>query len=133
MHQSQRRAMILVVAIGVLALPAYLIVGIVTVPLGLGMLMLMSSSPWILNLYPFLFAGTGNGFTQTHYIDSAIGLPLTVAQWGVIAWLTGIVARGREPHLVPYYAVGIVLAFGVATAAVLSLLGIGLVMQAAHT
>jgi hypothetical protein len=133
MSQSQRRVTILVVSIAVLALPAYAIIGIVTAPFGLGLLMLTNSRPWILNLYPFLFAGTGNGFVQDYFIDTAVGLPLTIVQWGVIAWLAGRAARGSAPRRAPCYAIGAVLAFGIVVSVVLPMLGIGLVTQAAHT
>ena len=132
MTPSQRRAMIVVALIAVLALPAYLIVGIATIPLGIGLLMLTSSSPWILNLYPFLFAGTGSGSALKHYIDTVVSLPLTVVQWIVIAWLAGIVAREREPRAAAWYALGVVLVFGLIAAAVLGILGIRVAVQAGH-
>ncbi|WP_075791198.1 hypothetical protein [Massilia putida] len=133
MDKSQRKAMIVVALIAVLALPVYLIVGVVTAPFGIGLLMLMNNHPWILNLYPFLFAYLGDGQGPAHYIDNAISLPLTVMQWIAIAWIAGMISRKREFRVILLYTVGTVVAFGVVTAALLAAFGVTLYTQAAHT
>jgi uncharacterized membrane protein YphA (DoxX/SURF4 family) len=132
MNRNQKRAIVYVAAIGLLGLPAYTLIGVLTIPLGVGMLMLMSSSPWILYLYPFLFAGTGNGYAQSYYLNHALGLLLTAAQWAAIAWLASRLLRDREPRSTFGVVLALLLAIGAVTAAILWMLDIRLVTSSAH-
>ncbi|MBW8897562.1 MAG: hypothetical protein JF619_05500 [Massilia sp.] len=58
---------------------------------------------------------------------------MTIVQWIVIAWIAGIVARGREPRLASLYALGVVLVFGLMAWVVLGVVGFRVAVQAGHT
>jgi hypothetical protein len=124
MTKSQRRAMILVAITAILALPAYFIIAVLTIPLGIGLLMLVGGHPWILNLYPFLFAGKGPWHDPIYYLDAAISLPLTIVQWALMAWLIGLALRNVTPGRVALGVMGLLLVLGFAISAVLHMLGI---------
>jgi hypothetical protein len=126
MTKSQQRAMVFVAIIAVFALPAYAIITVVTVPFGLGIIMMMDNKPWILNLYPFLYAGKGHWSAPVYYFDTFISYLLTIVQWTLNAWLSGIVLRNIKPSRVLLGVLAVVLVFGVVTSAVLSAMGIKL-------
>jgi hypothetical protein len=123
--------MFLVAVIAVLALPAY-IIGVITIPIGLGILMLMNSSPWVLNLYPFLFAGEGHWKAPKYYLDTVVSLPLTILQWSLIAWLCGVAVRDLKPNRVPIAVLALVIAFGLGISLVLHTIRIELIVTGSH-
>jgi hypothetical protein len=122
--KSQRRAMILVGIIAVLGLPAYFIIAVLTIPIGVGLLMVMDRHPWILNLYPFLFAGQGPWNAPVYHLNGATSLALTILQWALMAWLIGLALRNATPRWVTLGVFGSLLGFGCAIAAVLHAIGI---------
>jgi hypothetical protein len=126
MTKSQQRAMVFVAIIAVFALPAYAIITVVTVPFGLGIIMMMDNKPWILNLYPFLYAAKGHWSAPVYYFDTFISYLLTIVQWTLNAWLSGIVLRNIKPSRVLLGVLAVVFVFGVVTSAVLSVMGIEL-------
>lgn len=130
---GQLRAMILVAAVAILALPVYLLVGLITIPLGLGLLMLSDSSPWILNLYPFMYASSGNWNAPVFYLDNAVSIPLTIIQWVVLAFVASIFLRELPRSKVLPAVLILFLVDGIATSAILSLAGIELMWAAGHT
>ncbi|MBA5635508.1 hypothetical protein H3H37_00295 [Duganella sp. LX20W] len=125
--------MILVASVAVLALPVYFLVGLITIPIGVGLLMLTSSSPWILNLYPFLYAGSGNWNAPVFYLDNAVSIPLTIAQWGIFAFVASIFLREFSRSKMFSAVLILFLIDGIATSAILSLVDIKLMWVAGHT
>lgn len=132
MAKNQRWAIIAVALMALLALPAYLIVGVLTIPVGLGLLMLTNSSPWVLNLYPFLFAGKGHWRAPLYYLDTAVSLPLTLVQWILIAWLASIVLQRFERSTILLGALAMMIMIGALTSVILSVTGIALLWEPAH-
>lgn len=130
--KSRLYAMVWVATIAVFALPAYALIGVLTIPVGVGLFMLTNSSPWLLNLYPFLFAGTGTGYAPVHYLNTAISLPLTIAQWTLISYLSGLLFRDLKRRWLLFGVAMLVLAVGLSTSAILSVLGITLVSMSGH-
>jgi hypothetical protein len=126
MAKNQRLAMFVMVLTALLAGPAYLIFAILTIPLGLGLLMLFSR-PWILNLYPFVFAGEMRGTVASFYLATAVSIPLTVLEWLLIAWLFGLLARDFKPGLMVLSALALVLVVGALTSVILLNAGIAVV------
>jgi hypothetical protein len=133
MIRRQRQAMFAVAAIAVFALPAYLILGLLTIPIGIGILMLTSSTPWILTLYPFLFAGHGHWKAPVYYLDLWISLPLTIVQWTLIAWLAGRVSRDCAPRQMWLRIFLLLLGFGLAAGLISWAAGVQLMWASAHT
>jgi len=125
--------MLLVAVTAGLALPAYFLIAFVTIPIGIGILMLIGGHPWILNLYPFLFAGTGPWNAPVYYLHGAISLPLTIAQWALMAWLIGLALRKVTPRRVALGVIGLLLAFGFAISAFLHAIGIEVLVAGIHT
>jgi hypothetical protein len=132
MAKNQRWAIIAVALMALLALPTYVIVGILTLPLGIGLLMLANSSPWILNFYPLLFAGEGHWRAPLYYLDIGISLPLTLIQWILIAWLSSIVLRKFKPSTILLGALALMIMIGALTSVILSVMGITLLWEPAH-
>jgi len=125
--------MIFVASMALLALPLYLIIGLLTIPVGLGLLMLSNSSPWILNLYPFMYAAKGASKTPLYYLDTVVSLPLTIVQWVSIAWLASVALRDVERRKAVLAALALFLVAGLVTSGILSVAGIRLVWAAGHT
>jgi hypothetical protein len=127
MANNQRLAMFVMVLTALLAGPAYVIFAILTIPLGLGLLMLFGDSHWILNLYPFVFAGEMRGTVASFYLATAVSIPLTVLEWLFIAWLFGVLARDFKPRLMVLSALALVLVVGALTSVILHSAGITVV------
>lgn len=125
--------MCLVAAMALVALPVYLILALLTIPIGVGLLMLTSSSPWILKLYPFVFAGDGHWKSPQYYLETALSLPLTIVQWALISWIASIFLRDFRGRKLILAAFAVLVIVGVATSAVLSVTEIKLVWPAAYT
>lgn len=89
LEKHQWFAALTVGVMGLLAVPLYLLVGVLTIPIGLGVFMLFNDSPWVLNLYPFVYAGTIPDRVPIHYFNHTTGVVLTLVQWTVLAWLFG--------------------------------------------
>lgn len=133
MTMNQIRSMVLVAAMALAALPAYLLIGILTIPLGIGLLMLNSSSPWILNLYPFVYASSGAWNAPVYYLDNAVSVPLTILQWCLIAWAGSPVLRECRRGKAVLAAFALLLVVCVITSGILSLLDVQLMWAAGHT
>jgi hypothetical protein len=133
LNKNQLRAMISVAAMALLALPAYLMIGVLTIPLAVGLLMLTASSPWILRLYPFVFAGYGHWTAPQYYLGTALSVPLTIVQWALISWLASLMLRHFRGHRLFLGALAVLLIVGIVTSAILSLTGIKMMWTAAHT
>lgn len=133
MKKNQLGAMVSVAAMALFALPAYLIIGVLTIPLGVGLLMLTASSPWILRLYPFVFAGYGHWTAPQYYLDTAFSVPLTIVQWALISWAASLVLRDFRGRRLFLGALAVLLIVGVVTSAILSVTDIKLMWAAAHT
>lgn len=113
-----------------LAAPLYLLVGVLTIPIGLGVFMLFSDSPWILNLYPFMYAGTISDRVPTYYFSHTTGVVLTLVQWTILAWLFGLQVgerwtRGR----VVRYAAGLLAVVALVSATLLHAVGLQAVVE----
>ena len=87
--KQQRFAALAVGLMALLAVPVYVLIGFVTIPVGIGLFMLVNDGPWVLNLYPFIFGGTIMGRTPSYAFDGPLGILATVLQWALIAWLFG--------------------------------------------
>ena len=133
MPKNQWKAISLVALMALLALPAYVLIGILTIPWGIGLLMLSNSSPWILNLYPLLYAGTAHGKVPLYYMDNALSIPLTILQWALIAWASSFVLRDFRPDKALFAALALLVAICTVTSLILSIAGIHMIWTAAHT
>lgn len=133
-NRQQGFAMLAVGLMALLAVPLYVIIGFLTAPIGLGILMLINDSPWVLKLYPFMFAGTLSGRTPTYYLNDRVGIVLTVLQWAVIAWLFArrVDATWTRGTMLRNAAAMMVL-FAIATAVLLNLFGLQVVWEGART
>jgi hypothetical protein len=85
--RQQRFGMLTVWLMALLAIPLYLLVAIITFPVGVGLLMLFSDGPFVLNLYPFMFAGIRAGRPPVFFFNDSMRVLLTVVQWALIGWL----------------------------------------------
>jgi hypothetical protein len=123
--RQQRFAALALGLMALLAVPAYVLIGIVTMPIGLGLFMLINDTPWVLNLYPFIFGGTLTGRTPSYSFNAPLGILVTVLQWGLAAWLFGRQARPDWTRRVTLRNAALVLvAAAVAGAILLHLLGL---------
>jgi hypothetical protein len=128
--KQQRFAALAVGLMALLAAPVYLLVGVVTIPLGIGLLMLVNDSPWVLNLYPFIFGGTITGRTPSYSFNPTLGILVTVLQWVLIAWLFGRCARpGWTRGVTLRNAALVIVAAAIAGAILLRMLGLQAVCE----
>lgn len=128
--KQQRFAALAVGLMALLAAPAYLLVGVVTIPVGIGLLMLVNDSPWVLNLYPFIFGGTITGRTPSYSFNPTLGILVTVLQWVLIAWLFGRCARpGWTRGVTLRNAALVIVAAAIAGAILLRMLGLQAVCE----
>jgi hypothetical protein len=129
---NQLKAMAVVGLIALLAMPAYVLLGVFTIPLGIGILMVTNSSPWLLNLYPFLFAASGHWTAPVYHLDHAVSVPLTIVQWALIAWAGSFYLRRLSGGRLLLGVCLLFAAVGVASSIILSLLQVKLMWTAAH-
>lgn len=123
--KQQRFALLALGGMALLAVPLYVIVGIVTIPVGIGLFMLASDSPWVLNLYPFLFAGKLAGRTPHFIFGTSIGALLTLLQWVAITWwFAGKVDEGWSRGRILRRAAGLVALVAAGTWILLHLFGL---------
>jgi lipopolysaccharide export LptBFGC system permease protein LptF len=67
--------------------PVYYLIAVFTMPVGLGLLMLVFDKP-VLAMYPLLFAGQEHSRDVVSYaLNTRVSFPLTLLQWVLIAWL----------------------------------------------
>jgi hypothetical protein len=132
---DQKRPFSLVFLLGLFALPTYVLLGIITLPIGVGLLIVYSIGPWALSLYPFIFAGTSEGAFEipSYYLSLIVSIPLTIIQWMVIAWAASFYLRHVSQKNLVFYVIGVITAIGVLTYMMTLALGIKLVMQSPHT
>ncbi|QNA90495.1 hypothetical protein G4G28_21935 [Massilia sp. Dwa41.01b] len=136
LSRGQSFAVVALCAMVVLAVPLYVLVGFLTAPLGLGVIMLVNDSPWVLNLYPFIFAGKMHSANSaSFFLGNTIGYLLTLVQWVVLA---GLFARRVDDTWPRGKILGqaaiLVAAVAIASWIVLHLLGMQAVWtQGAHT
>lgn len=131
---SKRKLWIMmsVLMTGLLGLPVYCIVGLITAPIGLGLLMLVNHSPWILKFYPFMFAGEGSWYAPVHYLDPVISLPLTALQWILMAWLAGEGLRDVKPNRLPLAVLALLFLMWLAISFILAVTGIEVLWASAR-
>jgi len=117
-----------------LAVPVYVLIGFVTIPVGIGLLMLVNDSPWVLNLYPFIFGGTITGRTPSYAFNGSLGILVTVLQWALVAWLFGQRARADWTWGVTLRKAALVIvAAAIAGAILLHMLGLRAVWEGGRT
>ena len=129
---KQLKPALIVALIATIALHTWVIVGVLTIPLGIGLIMLVNSSPWILNLYPFLFAAKGHSSAPVYYLDTSVSLPITVIQWAGIALLAGHLLENFTGFRRVLAALATPLIVGAITSGVVSALNIKLMWASAH-
>jgi hypothetical protein len=129
MVKNQWLALFAVLLIALLAGPVCLLIGVLTAPVGIGILMLTQDSPWILNLYPFVVAGEKQGVGVVHFLGNTEAMALTFLEWLSIARIFSIGARGLKPREIVLSAVALVLLVAVLTSSFLSVAGIALVKE----
>lgn len=113
-----------------LAVPLYLLVAVLTIPIGLGVHMLFNDSPWVLNLYPFMYAGTMPDRVPIYYFNHTTGVVLTLVQWAVLAWLFGCLVGERWTRTrVVCYAAGLLAVVALVSATLLHVAGLQAVTE----
>lgn len=133
MERNQLEAMAVVASMAILSFPVYVLVGFLTIPIGIGMVMLMVNFQPTIFLYPLVFAGTTGSTGPVHYLVPAVSIPLSIAQWLVIGWLASFHLRAFSGRPLLKRAAGIVVAVGATTAILLWIAGLDLVLRTAHT
>jgi len=129
-YKQQRFAALSVGLMALLAVPVYVLIGFVTIPVGIGLLMLVNDGPWVLNLYPFIFGGTLMGRTPSYAFNGPLGILVTVLQWALIAWLFGRCARpGWTRGVTLRNAALVIVAAAIAGAILLRMLGLQAVWE----
>lgn len=128
--KQQRFAALAMGLMALLAVPVYVLIGFVTIPVGIGLLMLVNDSPWVLNLYPFIFGGTITGRTPSYAFNGPLGILVTVLQWALIAWLFGQRAKADWTWGVTLRKAALVIvAAAIAGAILLHMLGLRAVFE----
>jgi hypothetical protein len=132
MDQKQLSMIVLMSLAVVFVGPVCVLFAMYTIP-GFAILMMIVGPHWLLDLYPFVFAGykTPDG-ESAYYLDWVVSIPLTVLQWVLVACVFSCLARALKPGLMVLSAIGLALLVVALTAAVLSYAGIELVVPRPH-
>jgi hypothetical protein len=129
MSRNQLFAMLLLALMGLLLGPAWVALGLLLIPVGLGLLMLFSAD-WLRMFYPLVYAGwTNTAGDPFYYLSNAISLPLTVLQWLVIGWVFSFFVRDMRRSEIVLVAVAVVFVVGLVNALITNMWGIALVSE----
>jgi len=124
MTKTQQQAFLIMLLLALFAGPVYYLLALLTLPVGLGLLML-AVDKGMLALYPFLFAGQEHSRdVVTYALGIGASFPLTVVQWVLIAWLFAKKAPEARPMVqfgravIVLLLVGLVLFIGLSAAGI---------------
>lgn len=128
MAKNQKWVIVLIASMALLAIPVYVIISVLTLAVGLDRFGLnMLYSPWIINLFPFIYAAKGEWYAPQYYLGAAVSLPLSIVQWISIAWIASIFLRDFKRREAFLSAIALLLVVGVVTSAILSAIDIKLI------
>jgi hypothetical protein len=117
---------------GLLAGPATLLFALITVPIGIGIVLLMSGLDWVMYLYPFEYVGVMAGKKPVYFITGALAHGATLLQWVVVAWLYSLFAYRWKTKNIVYAALLVLAALAFIQGLMLHLAGLDVVYERAH-
>lgn len=124
MTPTQKQAFVSMLLAPLLAGPLYYLIAAFTMPIGLGLLMVVLDK-WVLAMYPLLFMGQEYSRDVVVYsLGTAVSFPLTVLQWVLIAWLYSRKAPDAKPAVQLARALGIAFLIGLVLFFILRIAGI---------
>jgi hypothetical protein len=131
--RAQRvKAFLIMLAFGLLTFPAILAFCIATVPIGIGVVLLLIGLDWVMYLYPFLFTGVMNGKQPMYFFAGPMSYAATLIQWVLVAYVFSIYAQGLKTRNMVWMAALVMVALAFAIGIGLKLAGLDVVYEKAH-